>query len=46
MEQSLTRICYSSGVPDIAESDEFNQNYDIPHNNLLTPDKVLSFGCL
>ena len=40
----LTLIGYSSGLPEIAEADKLNQSYDIPHNNQLTPDKVLFFG--
>ena len=42
--QSITMIGYSSGLPEIAESDELNQSHDLPHNDRLTPDKVLSFG--
>ena len=42
--QSLILIGYSSGLPEIAEADELNQSYDLPHNNRLTPDKVLYFG--
>ena len=44
MGQSLTLIGYISGLPEIAESDELYQSYDLPHNDRLTPDKVLSFG--
>ena len=36
-------IGYSSGLPEIAEAEELNQSYDLPHKNRLTPDKVLSF---
>ena len=35
---------YSSGLPEIAEADELNQSYYLPHNDRLTPDKVLYFG--
>ena len=36
----------SSGLPDIAESDELSQSYDLPHSDRLTPGKVLYFsGC-
>ena len=42
--QSLTLIGYSSGLPEISETDELNQSYDLPHKNRLTPDKFLSFG--
>ena len=42
--QLLTLIGYSSGFPDIAETDELNQIYALPLNNRLTPGKVLSFG--
>ena len=37
-------IGYISGLPEIAEADELNQSYDLPHNDRLTPYKVLSFG--
>ena len=37
----LTLIGYSRGLPEISEADELNQSYDLPHNNWLTPDKVL-----
>ena len=40
----LTLIDYSSGLLEISESDELNQIRDLPHNDWLTPDKVLSFG--
>ena len=44
MVQSLTKICYSSGLPDINEAYKLNQGYDLPHNDRPTPDKVLFFG--
>ena len=44
--QWLTLIDYSSGLFDIAEADELYPIYDIPHNDWLTPDTVLSFGGL
>ena len=34
----------SSGLPEIAEADELNESYDLPHNNWLAPDKVLYLG--
>ena len=37
-------IGYSSGLPEISESDELNRSHDLPHNDQLTPDTVLSFG--
>ena len=40
----LTLIGYSTGLPEIAEADQLNQSYDLPHNDQLTPDKVLSLG--
>ena len=42
--KSLALIGYSGKLTDIAESDKLNQSHDLPHNNTLTPDKVLSFG--
>ena len=44
MRQSLTLIGCSSGFPDISEGDELNQIYDLPHNDMVTPDKVVSLG--
>ena len=44
MGQSLTLIVYSSGFTETSEADELNQSYDLPHNDRLTPNKVLSFG--
>ena len=46
MGKSLTLIGYSSVFPEIAEADELNQGYDLPHNDCLTPDKVLYLGVL
>ena len=40
----LTLIGYSSRFPEISEEDELNQIYDLPHNDWLNPDKVLSLG--
>ena len=40
----LTLIGYISGSTEISEADELNHSYDLPHNDWLTPDKVLSFG--
>ena len=42
--QLITLIGYSNVLPDIAEADKLNQSYDLPHNDWLTPDKVLYFG--
>ena len=42
--KSLTLIGYSSGFPEIAEADGLNQIHDLPCNNWLTRDKVVSFG--
>ena len=42
--QSLIVIGYSSGLPEIAESEELNQIHDIPRNDRLTLDKFLYFG--
>ena len=39
--QLLTLIGYSSVLPEIFEAEKLNQSYDIPHNDRLTPDKVL-----
>ena len=44
MGQPLTMIGYSSGLPEIAEAEKLNQIYNLPYNDQLTPDKVLSFG--
>ena len=44
MGKSLTLIGYSSGLPDISEAYKLNQSYDLPHNDRLTPDKVLYYG--
>ena len=44
MGQSLTLIGYSIVLPDISESEKLYHSYDLPHNNRLTPDTVLSFG--
>ena len=44
MGKSLTLIGYSSGLSEIAKLDELYWSYDLPHNNWLTPDTVLSFG--
>ena len=44
MVQSLTLIGYSSGLSDISEEDKLIQSYDIPYNDRVTPDKVLSLG--
>ena len=44
MGQYLTLIGYIIGLPEIDEADELNKNYDITHNDRLTPDIVLSFG--
>ena len=38
-------IGYSSGLPEIAEAEKLNQSYDLPQNDRLTPDKVLSLDC-
>ena len=43
--QSLTLISYSSGLPEIAEAAKLGQSYNLPHNDWMTPDKVLYFGC-
>ena len=43
MGKSITLIDYSSGFPEISEADELNQSYNLPHNDFLTPDKVLFF---
>ena len=44
MGKSLTLIGYINGLPDISEADKLNQSYNIPYNDRLTPDRVLSFG--
>ena len=44
MGQSLTVIGYSSGLPEISEVEKLYQIQDLPHNDQLTPDTVLSFG--
>ena len=44
MGKLLTLIGCSSGLPEISEADKLNKSYDLPHNDRLTPDKVLSFG--
>ena len=44
VEQPLTLFCYSSELSEMAEADELYRSYDLPHNNRLTPDKVLEFG--
>ena len=44
MVQLLTLIGYSSGLSKIVDKDKLNQSYDLTHNDLLTPDKVLSLG--
>ena len=44
MRQSLTLIGFSNGFSEISEGNKLNQSCDLPHNDLLTPDKVLSFG--
>ena len=44
MRELLTLIGYSSDFPEIADTDELNQSYNLPHNNRLNPDRVLSFG--
>ena len=31
--KSLTLISYSNGFPNIAETEELNQSYDLPHND-------------
>ena len=41
--QLLTLIGYSSELYEISEADKLYRSYDIPHNNPLTPDTVLSF---
>ena len=33
----LTLICYSSGLPDMAEADKLYWSYDLPQNDWLTP---------
>ena len=40
----LTLIGYSSGSPEISESDELNKSYDLTHNDRLTPDRVMYSG--
>ena len=40
----MTLICYSSGLPEMAEENELYRSYDLPHNDWLTPDTVLLFG--
>ena len=42
--QLLTLISYSNVFPDIAETDELNQSYNLPHIDRTPPDKVLYFG--
>ena len=44
MGQLLTLIGYSSGFSEIAKEDELYWSCDLPHNNRLIPDTVLSFG--
>ena len=46
MGQSLTLIGHSSEFSEMAEADELYWSYDIPHNDRLTPDIVLSLGGL
>ena len=39
-------IGYSSGLPEIAEADKLYWIYDLPHNDLLTPDTFLLFDVI
>ena len=40
----ITLIGYSGVLLDISQADKLNQSYDLPHNDKMSPDKVLSFG--
>ena len=40
------KIGYSSVLPDISEAEAINQSYDHPHNESMTHNIVLYFGCI
>ena len=44
MGKLLTLIGYSIEFSEMAEADKLYWSYDLPHNNRMTSDTVLSFG--